>query len=122
MPRLDVIIDEARNLPAKMGTMDKTDPYIICKVGGVQGQTTAKKNAGSNATYNESMGLEYNWETEMEVIVMDKDKLNRDDHVGTGKLLLTPYIRNHGFQGKVPVFTDRGSPNGEVYLRARMRA
>eukprot|EP01053_Blabericola_migrator_P011480 Blabericola_migrator_1__11479@NODE_684_length_6884_cov_72_451372_g497_i0_p8_GENE_NODE_684_length_6884_cov_72_451372_g497_i0NODE_684_length_6884_cov_72_451372_g497_i0_p8_ORF_typecomplete_len123_score10_04C2/PF00168_30/1_7e15C2C2_1/PF11618_8/0_13B9C2/PF07162_11/0_15_NODE_684_length_6884_cov_72_451372_g497_i017482116 len=122
MPILNIIVDATRDLPDKMGAMDKTDPYVILQIGGQTKQTTVKRNAGSDAVFNESLELNYHWEPELEVIVKDEDRLSRDDLVGSGKLPLTPLIRRRGFEGRIPIYTNSGSPNGHVCVRVKMRA
>eukprot|EP01054_Gregarina_sp_Poly1_P004649 Gregarina_sp_Poly_1__4648@NODE_2485_length_2067_cov_219_457000_g1577_i0_p3_GENE_NODE_2485_length_2067_cov_219_457000_g1577_i0NODE_2485_length_2067_cov_219_457000_g1577_i0_p3_ORF_typecomplete_len122_score22_31C2/PF00168_30/2_9e16_NODE_2485_length_2067_cov_219_457000_g1577_i016512016 len=117
MSTLAVLVESARNLPPKSGSLDKIDPYVVCQIGATAKSTSFKKNGGSNVTFAETLSLPYADEPELIVHVKDKDRIGKDDCLGTGKFTITSYVKNHGFQGCVKLLNPKGQEAGEVHLK-----
>eukprot|EP01055_Gregarina_sp_Pseudo9_P001182 Gregarina_sp_Pseudo_9__1181@NODE_1778_length_1335_cov_300_196759_g1647_i0_p1_GENE_NODE_1778_length_1335_cov_300_196759_g1647_i0NODE_1778_length_1335_cov_300_196759_g1647_i0_p1_ORF_typecomplete_len122_score27_79C2/PF00168_30/3e17B9C2/PF07162_11/0_0089_NODE_1778_length_1335_cov_300_196759_g1647_i0615980 len=117
MTFLRVIVESASGMPKKKGLLDKLDPYVVCQVGPESEKTSVKKNAGSNAEFNETLHLNFNGEPHLMIHVMDHDKIGKDDLVGSGRLELTSHILGCGWNGRVPIANAKGISAGEVTLQ-----
>eukprot|EP01056_Protomagalhaensia_sp_Gyna25_P003686 Protomagalhaensia_sp_Gyna_25__3685@NODE_3307_length_629_cov_1302_762712_g2774_i0_p1_GENE_NODE_3307_length_629_cov_1302_762712_g2774_i0NODE_3307_length_629_cov_1302_762712_g2774_i0_p1_ORF_typecomplete_len122_score21_34C2/PF00168_30/1_7e17_NODE_3307_length_629_cov_1302_762712_g2774_i0197562 len=113
--QVSVHVFVANNLPAKSGFMDKTDPYVELVLGNQTKATAVQKNAGSNASFNESVIFDYNGESELTINVYDKDRLMKDALLGSAVVAIGDKLR--GYQATIPIFDKKGNNNGDVTLR-----
>eukprot|EP01054_Gregarina_sp_Poly1_P008591 Gregarina_sp_Poly_1__8590@NODE_50_length_17596_cov_118_903303_g43_i0_p13_GENE_NODE_50_length_17596_cov_118_903303_g43_i0NODE_50_length_17596_cov_118_903303_g43_i0_p13_ORF_typecomplete_len121_score12_77C2/PF00168_30/2_7e18_NODE_50_length_17596_cov_118_903303_g43_i063166678 len=115
MNQIRVTVISAYNLPKKAGLLDKTDPYVEVQVGAQKHRTTTKKDAGSEAQYNEALTFTYNGEPHLAVHVYDDEK-RKDDLIGSGRLELTHSILHQGWRGAINIYNAKEQPKGEVLI------
>eukprot|EP01057_Protomagalhaensia_wolfi_P006033 Protomagalhaensia_wolfi_Nauph_80__6032@NODE_831_length_1966_cov_5835_702128_g508_i1_p2_GENE_NODE_831_length_1966_cov_5835_702128_g508_i1NODE_831_length_1966_cov_5835_702128_g508_i1_p2_ORF_typecomplete_len138_score30_63C2/PF00168_30/1e18_NODE_831_length_1966_cov_5835_702128_g508_i18301243 len=107
-----VTVVSASGLPRRSGG-DVTDPYVTVTVGEGSQRTRTIQNAGSDASFNETLTFPYRPEFFLTVSVYDENR-GRDELLGTGTMPLEANIRGH--RGPVPIM-NKGRPNGEVQVQ-----
>eukprot|EP01053_Blabericola_migrator_P007747 Blabericola_migrator_1__7746@NODE_395_length_8977_cov_183_416835_g72_i1_p7_GENE_NODE_395_length_8977_cov_183_416835_g72_i1NODE_395_length_8977_cov_183_416835_g72_i1_p7_ORF_typecomplete_len159_score7_37C2/PF00168_30/1e11_NODE_395_length_8977_cov_183_416835_g72_i157936269 len=128
--KLYVTVVSAYNMPYKSGIRDLTDPYVQLQVGGKCAstgtyrdtifvaqklKTTTKKDAGSEAQYDEVMTFVYHGEPYISVSLYDHNR-RKDTLLGSGKLDLSTDILMHGFRGVIRMMDKKDKHHGDVLL------
>ncbi|KAL6779745.1 hypothetical protein ACKKBG_A13560 [Auxenochlorella protothecoides x Auxenochlorella symbiontica] len=118
--KLIVNIKSAHNLtdPTWLG---KADPYAILKVAGAEIQTHHIKNAGENATWDETFAFNnVAIEDILELSVYDYNKVRKDGIMGTGSLALREAFEEGRIDTRIPLSNKTGSKDaGEVWINIR---
>eukprot|EP01053_Blabericola_migrator_P008714 Blabericola_migrator_1__8713@NODE_4591_length_1069_cov_242_802395_g2851_i0_p1_GENE_NODE_4591_length_1069_cov_242_802395_g2851_i0NODE_4591_length_1069_cov_242_802395_g2851_i0_p1_ORF_typecomplete_len302_score29_31C2/PF00168_30/4_3e14C2C2_1/PF11618_8/0_07_NODE_4591_length_1069_cov_242_802395_g2851_i01211026 len=117
--QIKVRIISASDMPRTAGLFDKTDPFVEIVCGGFSQRTTAKKNAGTAATWNETFTLNYTGDPSLVVNLYDEDKRS-SSLLGTATLRLDRDVVNGRFAGDVNVMDKKGKGKGRINLEVRV--
>eukprot|EP01053_Blabericola_migrator_P005905 Blabericola_migrator_1__5904@NODE_298_length_10203_cov_353_110695_g245_i0_p6_GENE_NODE_298_length_10203_cov_353_110695_g245_i0NODE_298_length_10203_cov_353_110695_g245_i0_p6_ORF_typecomplete_len214_score31_55C2/PF00168_30/5_4e15_NODE_298_length_10203_cov_353_110695_g245_i075208161 len=88
MVKLQVRIHSGSGLPKYCRLFDKTDPYVVVKLGPTAKRTSTKWSAGENATFEEDLVFEYHGEELVSVNVYDEERFAHDYFIGSGSFNL----------------------------------
>eukprot|EP01057_Protomagalhaensia_wolfi_P002920 Protomagalhaensia_wolfi_Nauph_80__2919@NODE_2_length_7647_cov_170_632755_g1_i0_p8_GENE_NODE_2_length_7647_cov_170_632755_g1_i0NODE_2_length_7647_cov_170_632755_g1_i0_p8_ORF_typecomplete_len122_score27_88C2/PF00168_30/1_9e08_NODE_2_length_7647_cov_170_632755_g1_i038244189 len=83
MPTLQITVHAAKDLKAKgfWNFIDTLDPYVTVKIGDAEHKGQVHHGAGDTAVLGDTLTMEWDGSSQVEVFIDDKDKL-KDDHVG----------------------------------------
>eukprot|EP01055_Gregarina_sp_Pseudo9_P003596 Gregarina_sp_Pseudo_9__3595@NODE_3756_length_565_cov_405_659696_g3439_i0_p1_GENE_NODE_3756_length_565_cov_405_659696_g3439_i0NODE_3756_length_565_cov_405_659696_g3439_i0_p1_ORF_typecomplete_len123_score13_78C2/PF00168_30/7_3e10_NODE_3756_length_565_cov_405_659696_g3439_i0119487 len=82
MSCLQVTVHAGRDLK-QQGWFDKLDPYVTLKLGETSKTGAKHGDAGDRSLFGDTLTLDWDMETPLEIQVDDDDLINKDDHVGS---------------------------------------
>ena len=87
MATVSIAIHEVKELKVSSIALDKADLYVKVSTGRTNSvRTKTMKNAGKEATFEETLQMKWSPGEDLKFEVSDDDKLRRDDDIGTAIL------------------------------------
>eukprot|EP01057_Protomagalhaensia_wolfi_P000534 Protomagalhaensia_wolfi_Nauph_80__533@NODE_12_length_5322_cov_729_645845_g9_i0_p7_GENE_NODE_12_length_5322_cov_729_645845_g9_i0NODE_12_length_5322_cov_729_645845_g9_i0_p7_ORF_typecomplete_len126_score23_09C2/PF00168_30/1_3e13_NODE_12_length_5322_cov_729_645845_g9_i029883365 len=113
--KVQVKIHSTDGIPKYSGFLDKTDQYVVVRLGPSTKKTRTHMNAGSSAVFDEDLVFDYHGEENLLFDVYDYDKLTADDHIGTGIFPLTGQLMRSGhWLGEINIRSHAGKSTGRI--------
>jgi len=107
------------NLTHNTDILTKMNPYCAFVIGEKRINGEICKHGGKHPQWNDVVTLPYNNESKIMVEVMDKDRLTKDDHIGSF-MIDVPELQAQGKSSKwYPLFY-KNKPAGEILMEASM--
>lgn len=103
-------------------SLGRQDPYVVLRIGTFTETTKVAKDAGRQATWNESMHFHIGSEAAFTVSVMDKNKLLSDKFIGSATIPLGPVRQQRSQKVAVGLLDERRRPAGSIELHLLWRA
>ncbi|EZG67250.1 C2 domain protein [Gregarina niphandrodes] len=110
---LSITVHEGKGLAG--GFLGRRDPYLIGTMGDQKFHTSAVNNNGKNPLWDQTFALPYNGEPTIEMEIYDRDRMRKDDLMGTGRIQLDILQIQNFIQYDVPI-EKRGKPAGIVRI------
>jgi len=105
------------NLTHNTDFIKKMNPYCVFIVGEKRINGQICKHGGKHPQWNDTINVPYNNEPKIMVELMDKDRITKDDHIGTF-MIDVPELQTQGQSSKwYPLFY-KNKPAGEILLEA----
>jgi len=117
MPGTIVFKPIEANLTHNTDFIKKMNPYCAFIVGGQRINSQICKHGGKHPHWNDAVTVPFTNESKIMVELMDKDKITKDDHIGSFMIDL-PELEAQGQSSKwYPLFY-KNKPAGEILLEA----
>jgi len=108
------------NLTHNTDLLTKMNPYCTFILGEKRFNSEICKHGGKHPQWNDAVTLPYNNEPKIMVGVMDKDKITKDDHIGSC-MIDVPELQAQGKSSKwYPLFY-KNKPAGEILMEASIQ-
>jgi len=107
------------NLTHNTDILTKMNPYCAFIIGEKRINGEICKHGGKHPHWNDAVTIPYNNEPKIMVEVMDKDRITKDDHIGSF-MIDVPELQAQGKSSKwYPLFY-KNKPAGEILMEASM--
>jgi len=105
------------NLTHNTDLLTKMNPYCSFNLGGTKFNSQICKKGGKHPHWSDTVSLPYANESIVTLDLMDKDRLTKDDVIGTCNINLADFQANGPTQQWFPLFY-KNKPAGEILLEA----
>lgn len=116
---LTIVVQNAR-FSSDKDFLGKMDPYVVVRIGQNEFRTVAANGMGSTPVWNQSFTCYVTGEPNQQVMtleVYDKDKISRDDFLGSATLSLAQVYQNRTAMQSVLLHNKAGREAGELNLQ-----
>lgn len=107
------------NLTRNTDFLSRMDPYVKFILGGQVKQTNVAYEAGKTPGWNDQISFYYNNEDMLTIEVWDKDKLSKDDMVGSASLAMATIQKRGNMFNDWIQLTYKGKDAGRILLDIR---
>jgi len=120
MPGTIVFKPIEANLTHNTDFIKKMNPYCAFIVGSKRINSQISKHGGKHPHWNDTVSVPYTNESKIMVELMDKDRITKDDHIGSFMIDL-PEIEAQGQSSRWYPLYYKNKPAGEILLEASVQ-